>query len=179
LGKLMNGSQARFHLIGHSYGCKVVTSALVSAGITRKAHSLTLFQPAINHLAFAPEADAGRSGAFRAAFDRLENPILSTFSWRDIPLYRMFHLAARRKKDVGELQFAARKVNRFYGLGGYGPQVFDTGEVMGLKLPRAGHSYPTPASSVRLIGLDGAEGINGHSDVNTDYTFWAMLQQLA
>ncbi len=179
LGLLVNSSRARFHLVGHSYGCKVVTTALVNAEIERKVHSLTLLQPAINHLAFAPEAQTGRPGAFRAAFDRLEKPIFSTFSWQDVPLYQLFHLAARRKKDVGELQFAAKSVNRYYGLGGYGPQVFKAGEVIGLKLPRAGEPYPEPAPSVRLIGLDGAVGITGHSDVNTEYTFWAMLQQLA
>lgn len=49
LGRLLNGSQARLHLFGHSYGAKVVSTALVRANAGRKAQSLTLLQPAINH----------------------------------------------------------------------------------------------------------------------------------
>ncbi|NVO58049.1 hypothetical protein HW561_19825 [Rhodobacteraceae bacterium B1Z28] len=177
LGRLLSQSSARAHLIGHSYGCKVISTALSETTATRKAQSLTLFQPAVNHLAFAPEARPGKAGAYCINFNRLVRPVFSAYSQHDTPLHRMFHLAARRKKDIGELQFAAR-TGRYYALGGYGPLTYAQGEVQEFQLPQAGAFYPHHAASGRLIGLDGAEGITGHSDVDNPYTHWAMMQQL-
>lgn len=176
--RLLNETKARVHLLGHSYGCKVVTTGLVTAKSARKATSLTLLQPAISHLAFARDAHDGTSGAFRTAFDRVEKPVFSTYSTRDIPLYHVFHLAARRSRDVGELQFAAGGLNPYLALGACGPVDESNGEVVHFGLPAPGTRYPTLAPSVQIVGLNGSDGIASHVDVNNDYVFWAVSQQL-
>lgn len=178
VSRLLGETAARIHVIGHSYGCKVMSSAVTKADHSRDIESMLLLQPAINHLAFAPDARDGVPGGYRPVLSRVTKPVMTTFSWHDFPLYRVFHRVVRRKSDLGELEIAGG-VSRYAALGGYGPQNYAPGEVLGLRIPRAGDPYPTPADSVRLIGLDGAEGITGHADVNTPYVFWAALNQFA
>ena len=49
------GTAARVHCVGHSFGAKVMLSALAAREPVRRAYSLLLLQPAVNHLCFAPE----------------------------------------------------------------------------------------------------------------------------
>ena len=176
---ILGKTRAQLHLVGHSYGAKVVTAALVHSDPSRKAKSLLLLQPAINHLVFAPDAHNGKPGSFRTAFDLCARPIMATHSRNDVPLFRIFHLLARRKSDLGEAQVAAGRASRFAALGGYGPQEFAPGEVSKLNIRSIGAAYPTPVPSVRLIGLNGAIGISGHSDVSNPFTYWAALNLLS
>jgi pimeloyl-ACP methyl ester carboxylesterase len=48
---LAKNETARLHLLGHSYGAKVLLSALATATLMpgRKAHSMLLLQPAVSH----------------------------------------------------------------------------------------------------------------------------------
>jgi hypothetical protein len=66
IGPMLNAirqrSDARLHLLGHSYGCNVMMSAILAADALepKPADSLLLLQPAVNHLCFAevvPEMD--------------------------------------------------------------------------------------------------------------------------
>ena len=175
--RILDESRVRLHLVGHSYGAKVVTTALVNAGASRKAHSALLLQPAINHLAFAPDIGDGTAGRFRPAFGMTEKPVAMTFSHNDRALHKLFHLAARRKSDVGEAQIAG-SVSRFAALGGYGPQEFLSGEVAIMPIPASGTAYPALGSGVQILALDGKVGISGHGDVNSGFTYWAMLNQM-
>lgn len=177
LGQLLN-TKARVHLVGHSYGAKVVSTALVHQTSGKKAQSMLLLQPAVNHLAFAPNARDGQPGAFHEAFDRLQRPLLATYSFHDFPLHAIFHLILRRKADLGELQAAAEGISRYAALGGYGPQEYLSEKVILHDLPQVGVKLPNAANSVRMIGLNGKIGIGGHSDVNNDYIYWTFLTQL-
>ncbi len=127
---LLRATEARLHLVGHSYGCKVLLSALCSAELPRSAESLLLLQAAVNHLCFAADVPGlGRPGGYRGALRRVEQPILSTFSSHDAALHRFFHLAVRRASDVGEMKIAgALEIPKFAALGGYGPGVGSAAE---------------------------------------------------
>lgn len=177
--RVLDETGARLHLVGHSYGAKVVTTALVNSGAGRRVQSALLLQPAINHLAFAPDIGDGTAGRFRPAFDMCVHPIYATYSRNDKALYRLFHLAARRHKDIGEAQMGAGSVSRYAALGGYGPQEYLAGEVANIAIPAAGIPYPALDGGVRLLALNGATGIDGHGDVNTPFTYWAMLDALS
>ena len=92
--KLLAMKKARIHLIGHSYGAKVILSSLCYQPVSAPAASLLLLEPAISYLCFGQKID-GKSlnGGYRDALNRVEQPILSTFSASDVPLTKLFHLA--------------------------------------------------------------------------------------
>jgi hypothetical protein len=169
----------RLHLIGHSFGAKVVLSALsVGDAPAHKARSMLLLEPAINRWCFAPlVTGSGAPGGYHVALERLESPIFTTFSSHDQPLHEVFQLVIR---DVGELQIAAiGDTDRYGALGGYGPNGLDA---LGHTLPAldagSGH-YDVPAG-VRVVGVDGGvelsggTAIKGHGDVSTPVTWWAL-----
>ncbi len=172
---LLAQTPTRLHLVGHSYGCKVLMTALCSRPLSRRAESTLLLQPAVNFLAFAPNV-LGRPGGFRKALDRVSKPILVTQSADDFPLRRIFHLAARRKSDLAEPE-AAGTPSQWSAMGGYGPANLAAGEAKHLRMPMARQPYPDVGAS-QIIALEATGLITSHSDVSNSHTFWAMLQNL-
>ncbi len=176
LRDLLDASSGRIHLIGHSYGAKVVLSAAASAALPRKVDSILLLQPAVSHLCFAAKVPgSGRPGGYRQVLDRVEKPILSTFSARDFPLTRIFHLAVRRAGDLGEAARIAaagepEPPSRFAALGGFGPR--GAGEQL-IDIQDLPQRYDL-ASGTRVYGLRATRTISGHGDINNASTWWAL-----
>jgi hypothetical protein len=174
LRDLLEKSAARVHLIGHSYGGKVVLSALCAPEhLSRKVHSMLLLQPAVSHLCFAdkvPVRDV--PGGYRAALERVERPIFTTFSRQDIPLTKTFHLAVVRPSDLGEMKIAAAgdPPNWFAALGGFGPR--RAGEkLIDMRLPPSTYELD---GTTRIYGLRGDTTIGGHGDISNPSTWWAL-----
>lgn len=171
----------RLHLIGHSYGCKLLLSALKFAKLPekRKADSMLLLQAAISHLSFADEVPGtGKPGGYRSVLDRVEKPIFATYSRKDFPLHNLFHVGVRRDADLGEVRTAAETKeppSQYAAMGGYGPR--HCGEYLMDIQP-----WPTTYEldpKIRIYGLDGgADKINGHGDITNPYTWWALYQQV-
>ncbi|MEM7130417.1 MAG: hypothetical protein AAF702_29095 [Chloroflexota bacterium] len=174
LAQILKHSDGRVHLVGHSYGCKVILSALCEGEtIPRNASSMLLLQPAVNHLCFAAEVPgSGKAGGYRKALERVEQPILSTYSEQDWPLHKFFHRALRRRKDLFELRIAldGQPPSHYAALGGYGPRGCD--EVL-IPIKAAGDHYDLNADS-QIIGLDGTSVIKGHGDISQVATWWAL-----
>lgn len=181
-------SAARMHLTGHSYGCKVLLSALCfPQTLPRQVNSVLLLQPAISYLAFAPVvADTGKPGGYRAALDRVEQPIMTTYSSEDKQLHDLFHLAVKRAADLGELQIAGGEgaPNKYAALGGYGPGGLGTASVT-FDIHAHGQPYPFPVaagpgtqSAPKVFALQGAGAIHGHSGISNLYTYWALYNQV-
>jgi len=173
--------QPRVHLIGHSYGCRLLMSAICANSLPRKVRSL-LLEPAVNYLCFARQVPkAGRPGGYRPALSQVEEPIMSTFSPNDKALHDFFHLAVRRHQDLGELKIAALGVvpSIYAALGGWGPGGLDGDEAKELPLMRYPDRYPPGDVTCRVLALNGARGIGGHSDVINEWTFWALYNQMA
>ena len=103
---LLATSEARIHLIGHSFGAKVMLAAISDGpSLPRNVETMLLLQPAVNHLCFAENIPSLRKpGGYRLALDRVNQPILSTYSAEDRLLHDLFHLAIRRRKDLGEME---------------------------------------------------------------------------
>lgn len=173
------GSGAAVRLLGHSFGTKVVLSALCSPGCSGvKARSVLLLQPAISARSFAADAINGTSGGYRKALGQSDLPIVVTYSRRDRQLHDQFHKAVCRRYDIGDRDAvpAAVPVPLFAALGGYGPQRVAE-EATWWDLLRPFGTYPAPAGQVstRLIALDGGDGlINSHGDVKNASTAWAQ-----
>ena len=104
LRKMLAATDAGMRVCGHSFGAKVMLSALCApAPLPRTIASLLLLQPAISHLAMAGEVPGqGVPGGYRRALDLVAGPIFTTFSELDQPLHDVFHLALRRSADIGE-----------------------------------------------------------------------------
>ena len=163
-------SGARVHLLGHSYGCKVVMAAVSKpATLTRNVESALLLQPAVSHYAFAPKVpERNLPGGFHVALKRVNRPIVATFSRQDSALHQFFHMAVRRHDDLGELQAADGTVPKYGALGGFGPQASNATVV---KIAAAGGDYDL-SGSARIIGVDGTGIIKGHGDISQPATWW-------
>jgi pimeloyl-ACP methyl ester carboxylesterase len=178
MSDILTATSARVHLIGHSFGGKVVLSALCAGELPRAVESVLLLQPAISYLCFSPEVPGtGRPGGyFRAlSVDRCRQPILSTFSARDFPLTKIFHLAVRRASDLGDIQIAAGPPGRYAALGGYGPA--PGAGVVVVPAKDTGELYDFNGNS-RVIGVESSRVIGGHSDVSNKWTWWMLLNQV-
>lgn len=164
---------ARIHLLGHSFGCKVVMTALCRLpGDAREVESVLLLQPAVSQYAFAenvPERDV--PGGYRSALTRVRRPIASTFSEQDKALHDSFHLAVRRHDDLGELQAAGSEtVSRFGALGGFGPLAAGA-TVEPIRQPVTGYDLKQHGG---IIGVDGTGVIMGHGDISNHATWWLL-----
>jgi pimeloyl-ACP methyl ester carboxylesterase len=180
LRDLLAGSSARLHLIGHSFGCKVCLSAICQEPLPagRAVNSLLLLQPAVNYLCFAKDATgAGQPGGYRPALERVEQPILSTFSQHDQGL-RLFHLALRRASDLGEARIAGAPPSRYAALGGYGPGGVD-GESREIPIRQVGEAYDLGPGAPEIYGVDGTAAISSHGDISNPATWWALYSQVA
>jgi hypothetical protein len=167
-------TDTRISLVGHSYGAKVVLSALCNGPApSRKVDSVLLLQPALSCFAFA-DMD-GRPGGYRPAFDRVRLPIVTTRSLNDEPLRKFFHLAVRRQSDLAEAVIAAdQPPSKFAALGGYGPQGVDAEWI---PMPAVGEPYPL-STAHRMVAVDGTQYISSHGAVETPETAWALLSQV-
>lgn len=167
--------QTQIHLLGHSFGCKVLLAALRHAPNPRPVDSIVLLQPAISGRCFAADASGGQPGGYRGVLDRCRSAIITTFSSRDLPLTKFFHLAARRTDDLIEIDHAGGGPT--YGaLGGFGPQRSD--EVVTPTGPLAPpHRYPDPGPG-RIVAVDAGSIIGGHGQVATPATAWMLASRL-
>lgn len=177
LSRLAESSNARIALVGHSYGCIVVLSALCGPpSLSRRAESVLLLQAALSGYAFAEDVD-GRPGGYRDAANRVRQPIIATYSKHDAPLTKFFHWAVRRKSDRGQAVIAAEggpPPSKFAALGGYGPQGV---AARWIDMPDPGVPYPL-STSERFIAADASKFIGSHGAVQNPHTAWALLNQL-
>jgi hypothetical protein len=181
LGRLLGATSARVHLVGHSFGARVMLSAVAASPLPRKVRSLLLLQPAVNRWCFASNvAGTGRAGGYAAVPDRVEHPVVTTYSTHDAALHEFFHLAVRGG-SLGEPDIAAVGDTHLYGaLGGYGPEGLADGRLRrsnALAAGSAAYDLSAPARVLAVDGslqLDGHPAIGGHGDISNPVTWWAL-----
>ncbi len=181
LRRLLDTTTARVHLVGHSFGARVMLSAVAATPLPRKVRSLLLLQPAVNRWCFAPDvAGTGRAGGYASVPDRVEHPVVTTLSTHDAALHEFFHLAVRGG-SLGEPDIAAVGDTHLYGaLGGYGPEGLADGRLRkadALAAGSAAYDLTAPARVVAVDGslqLDGRPAIAGHGDVSNPVTWWVL-----
>ncbi|MGW0749618.1 serine-threonine protein kinase [Streptomyces sp. NPDC002587] len=104
--------QLRVHLIGHSFGARLVSFSLraVPDG-ARYVRSLTLLQGAFSHYAFCDRLphDKGRGGALGGLQRKVDGPVVACHSPHDTSLRVFYPLASRMAGDsAGLLGFDER-----------------------------------------------------------------------
>ncbi|MFI0901378.1 serine-threonine protein kinase [Streptomyces sp. NPDC020983] len=105
----------RVHLVGHSFGARLVAFAL--AGLPATAHnvaSVTLLQGAFSHSAFSP------GGALDGMQHRVHGPVVAGHSRHDSALGVLYPLASRLSGDdrslLGDGRWGALGHDGFHGL---------------------------------------------------------------
>jgi len=172
----------RVHLIGHSFGARLVSFALAGlpAGATGPASpvkSLTLLQGAFSHFAFARAVAAidGRDGALAGVTDRVDGPLLASFTRLDTAVGKAYPLASMLSRDAtsgfDDLLY------KWGGVGHDGFQAVDAGQV-----PMAPVEQPYQFAAGRFFNLDanavirnGGPPSGSHSDIVHPEIAWALL----
>jgi hypothetical protein len=119
------GRDVRFHLMGHSFGCIVVSA--MAAGPSADAPavpvaSMTLAQGALSLWSFCEEHPFGarRPGYFRRVLDgRVRGPVVTTRSEHDLAVGRWYPWAAGAARQV---DLAAGDLPKYGAVGSFGAQ---------------------------------------------------------
>jgi predicted alpha/beta hydrolase family esterase len=118
-------SVQRIHLVGHSFGCRVVTAA-AAASTTDKIRSMSLLQAAFSHNSFSKSMN----GFFRSVVDnhRIKGPIVVTYTQNDRAVGIAYPAASRLAGTVASAFGDAN--DKFGGLGRNGAQKMEPGEIV-------------------------------------------------
>jgi hypothetical protein len=180
LGRLHQADpQVRVHLLGHSFGARLVSFAL--AGLPDPASSpvksLYLLQGAFSHFAFADALpmDRSRGGALKGMAARVDGPLVASFSVHDTAVGRLYPLASLSSRDD-----SAGLDDRLFRWGGIGHDGAQAVEAAVAPLGPVGTAYPLRPG--RFLNLDGNAVINrgrppagAHSDIFHPELVWAGL----
>jgi hypothetical protein len=170
----------RIHLVGHSFGGRVVTAAAASS-TTDKLQSMSLLQTAFSHNGFSKSMN----GFFRSIVDnhRIKGPILVTYTPNDRAVGIAYPAASRLSGTVASAFGDAK--DKFGGLGRNGAQKMEAGEVvLGVdRLLAVGGSYGW--QSGRFHNLESSKyivdpnGGDAHGFVTGKEVAWAISRVMA
>jgi hypothetical protein len=168
----------KVHLIGHSFGGRLVTSAAsaLDGSAETKPHSMTLLQAAFSHNGFAQKFDGKRDGFFREVVtkNKISGPIIITHSVRDRAVGTAYPLASKLSGD--DAAGFGDADDQFGGIGRNGAQ----------RTPEADNNSPLgpvsssyPFQSGGLYNLNADSIIMGHSDIKNSEVAHALLCAVA
>src|SRR5215510_8362211 len=179
LDRLAN-SVERIHLVGHSFGCRVVTAA-AAASTTDKLQSMSLLQGAFSHNGFSKSMN----GFFRSVVDnqRIKGPIVISYTPNDRAVGIAYPVASRLAGTVASAFGDAN--DKFGGLGRNGAQKMEQGEVVqGVdRLLEVGGGYSW--QSGRFHNLESSKyiidpnGGDAHGFVTGKEVAWAVSRAIA
>lgn len=178
------GRRPRIHLMGHSFGARLVSYALAGLpdgmiGAASPVKSLTLIQAAFSHFAFATALpfDRSRQGGLAGHDDRVDGPLLATFTAADRAVgwwYPAASMLARQdSKDAADL------VYRWGAMGHDGYQQEPAATALPLAEPgkpydfAPGEFYALDANAVIKANQSNFSG--AHSDVRHPEVLWAVV----
>jgi hypothetical protein len=172
----------RIYLIGHSFGCRVVSAAAM-ASATPKIQSMALLQAAFSHNSFSAnfdDSDPARPGFFREVVKqgRVKGPILVTHTPNDTAVGILYPAASRLSGTVASA--FGDKDDKFGGLGRNGAQKMSKSEIAPAvdKLLAVGGAYGWEAGKFHnLEASDFIKDPNGgdaHGFVTGKEIAWAI-----
>ncbi|MGP2437481.1 serine-threonine protein kinase [Streptomyces sp. JW3] len=173
LGRLAEvAPRVRVHLVGHSFGARLVSFALrgLPAGV-RAVKSVTLLQGAFSHYAFAERLphDGRAAGVLRGRVGRIDGPLVCCHSRHDTSLGTFYPLASRMAGDDRAVAAGAGRVlGERWGALGYGgvravpgTRACPLAEALRAGLPETGCVNVDAAAVVRR----GGPPSGAHSDI--------------
>ncbi|MGF7182167.1 hypothetical protein [Tunturiibacter psychrotolerans] len=176
----------RIHLIGHSFGGRLVTAAANALVKPRSIATMLLLEAAYSHNGLAKNwDDLGNDGAFRSvpSTPKIEGITLITHSVHDTAVGIAYPLASRILGQVASALAIGGPEDKFGGMGRNGAQ--HTPEAFDSVLLNVGLAYdPSPlpgGKTIRNINGDGPSPkptILSHGDVAKPEIAWAWLSSL-
>jgi hypothetical protein len=171
-------NRLRLHLLGHSFGCRLVTAAVAGppGAPPLPVDSMTLMQAAFSHYSFAQSYDGTRDGFYRRVVTdplRVRGPLLITFTAQDKAVGIAYPIASRVARQIASAMGDAN--DPYGGLGRNGAQKTPGAQVV--TLGPAGSAYAFTARGV--YSLDANAIITGHSDLGHDEVAWAIISAVA
>ena len=168
--------EVRLHLIGHSFGARLVANALPSLSATSSnVASMTLLQGAFSHFAFAERLpqEPTRRGQLAGMESRVRGPIVATHTRADTALSTLYPLAARMSGDDAA---DVDRVSRFGALGADGAQLSGA---RATKLLAAGAPYALTSGHVTNVDANAVMNRGGppdgaHSDLGHPEVGWLI-----
>lgn len=166
----------KLHLVGHSFGGRLVTSATDASDASNTPNTLSLLQAAFSHNGFAQKFDGNRDGFFRAvlASNKVSGPIIVTHSILDCAVGIAYPIASKLSDD--DAAGFGGPDDRFGGIGRNGAQ----------HTPEADDSVPLgPNTAVysfhsgKVHNLNADTVIQGHSDIRRSEVAHAILCSVA
>jgi esterase/lipase superfamily enzyme len=162
----------RLHLVGHSFGGRLVTAAAHALPDRTAAVTMALLQAAFSHNGLASRFDGKNDGAFRdvMAQARISGPIVITHTKNDRAVGIAYPLASRLSRD----QAAAMgdRDDPYGGMGRNGAQHMGS-EAQDGDLLAVGYSYDFAPG--RVFNLKADEFIKDHGDVAGEQVAYALL----
>ncbi|RYV52085.1 alpha/beta fold hydrolase [Pengzhenrongella frigida] len=165
----------RVHLVGHSFGGRLVTAAAASDDGVAHVDSLVLLQAAFSQYGFAQDWEPHVDGAFRKVLTegRLTGPLVITHTRNDRAVGIAYAIASRIANQVGAEVGGPR--SRFGGIGANGAQLTPEVEQLAL-LPIGGRYAFAPG---RVYNLRADTFIADHSAVTGREVAHAILSSVA
>jgi hypothetical protein len=182
-----NGRDVRYHLIGHSFGCIVMSAILCGPNGKRSLlepiDSLFLAQGAVSLWSYCESIPYARdrAGYFRPviADRKVKGPIIVTLSEHDTAVGKFYPLGAGIRRQI---TYAPNELPKYGGLGTFGVRgpgidvedmdMLDGKSLYGFK---PGKVYNLDASSY-ISKMDGASG--AHNDIahlEVAHAFWQAV----
>lgn len=159
----------RIHLVGHSFGARLVTSA-AGAPANLGPSSLTLLQAAFSHHAFsASYKNRNKPGFFRSVVGAVQGPIVITHTANDDAVGVAYPIASKLAGQ--EAAAIGDRTSLFGALGRNG--AVDTNEAIDGNMLDAGSTYTFERVAGRIYNLladayiQDRQGLEAHGDVTS------------
>ncbi|MEG3439789.1 hypothetical protein V0288_21860 [Pannus brasiliensis CCIBt3594] len=164
------------HLVGHSFGGRLVTATVLGTEDFAPAETLSLLQAAFSHYGFAKDFEPNKNGFFRKVVEnqKVSGPILITHTKNDWAVGIAYPIASALSRD--DSSFLGDENDRFGGIGRNGAQKTPEA-IRGLSLLPVGGSYPLQAGKLHNLRAD--EFIQDHGDVGGLQVAYAILTAVA
>ncbi len=174
--------QLRIHLVGHSFGGRLVTATAAGAGDSTVLHarSMSLLQAAFSHYGFAKNWDKkNHDGFFRRVVEQhaIAGPIVITHTTSDKAVGMAYPLASLL---AGQNAAALGDKNSDYGgIGRNGAQKTPESIDANLRLPGAAYNFT--AGKLHNLNALNSDGnlIQNHGDVRNRNVAYALLSAIA
>ena len=172
-------SDIKIHLIGHSFGGRLVTAAATGSDKQPAVKSTTmiLLQAAFSHYGFAEHYDGANNGFFRSMITKstVSGPILITCTKNDRVLGIPYALASRL---AGHIDKVVGDENNPYGaIGRNGAQKTPEAATDEKELREPGYKYKFQKS--KIYNLNGDKFIGDHSDICKKEVAYAVLSAIS
>lgn len=163
----------RLHLVGHSFGGRLVTAAAHALPDNTPAVTITLLQAAFSHNGLAEKFDRKRDGAFRELVtkQRASGPIIITYTKNDRAVGIAYPLASRISRDPAATLGTSQ--DPYGGMGRNGAQHTPEAKNLDGQLLDVNDQYSFKQGQIYNLNADAH--IKDHGDVTGRQVAYAVL----